>query len=228
MTPTAARLYGSQPDVRSMTVKGLITCDSKTGLARIADPEVEMVIWRRTLSPEIQAWVDSLPSYRLPDLRVLVSPCDLRRVLLPLLEGHGLSASPMRDWLIKDIDSLAKAFAGITGTDLVDIRLERIDHDACWKFHRDSVPVRLIATYRGPGTQWVLPSDADRALAKQRAYVGRLERVPEHAVAVFKGCRAADGAGIVHRSPPVGETGVTRWLLCLNDPSSASPDPWEP
>lgn len=228
MTPTPARLYGSQPDVQSVTVAGLITCETKVGLFRIQNSGVEMVLWRRILQPELRAWVEDLPADCLTDTRLLVSPGDLRRALLPILAADGIPVGPMSECLVADIAGLVGTFAAITRSNLVDVRLERIERDACWKFHRDSVPARLITTYRGPGTQWVLPCHADRALAEQRAYVGLLERVPEHAVAVFKGSYAAGGKGIVHRSPPIAGAGITRWVLCLNEPSSASPEPWVP
>ena len=228
MTPTLARLYGSQPDIHSLTVNGLVTCETKPGLLRIVDPGVEMVLWRRALPAKLKAWIENLPTACLSDTRLLVSPLDLRCALVPILKADGIASHAMRDWLVGDIESLVRCFAAITERTLVDVRLERVDHDACWKFHRDAVPARLITTYRGPSTQWVLPCHADQALAEQRAYVGQLERVPEHAVAVFKGSQSADGMGIVHRSPPIDGTGTTRWVLCLNEPSSASPDPWEP
>ncbi|MDP6897208.1 MAG: DUF1826 domain-containing protein, partial [Rhodospirillales bacterium] len=37
---------------------------------------------------------------------------------------------------------------------------------------------------------------------------------------------AGTGRGIVHRSPPIIGTGCVRLLLCLNEPTVASPDPW--
>jgi hypothetical protein len=82
--------------------------------------------------------------------------------------------------------------------------------------HRDCVEPRLLTTYRGPGTEWVQPCHADRAVRAQKRYAGPIERLQRHDVAIFKGCCVGEGRGIVHRSPPISKTGLTRLLLCLN------------
>lgn len=125
--------------------------------------------------------------------------------------------------LFADLVDLADRFCAIAGTDLVDIRLEALAHDGCWKFHYDNVPLRLIATYRGPGTQWVAPADSERALSEQRDYAGEVHDVPTHAAALFRGTATGAADAVVHRSPPIAKSGRSRLLLVLNLPSPASP-----
>jgi hypothetical protein len=163
---------------------------------------------------------------RLPDVRVLVQPIELRRAVAPLLDECGMPSGNMRDLLLGDVDDLVSVFARITRSDLVDVRLQRVGNDACWKFHRDSVEARLLTTYLGPGTEWVQPIHSETAMRRQKTYDGPLERLQVHDVAMFKGNCAGPGSGIVHRSPPIKGTGQTRLLLCLNTPSVVSPDPW--
>ena len=213
---------------------GIETCDAAEGLAAIGDPGTELVIWRRALPPRLQTWLERVDAACLPDLRVLVQPGDLRRAVEPHFDECGMPPGDVRDLLLGDIDDLVSAFAGITQSDLVDVRLERIGHDACWKFHRDCVEARLLTTYRGPATELVQPVHAERALREQKSYQGPLERLRAHDVAIFKGsCTetgsgpgGGPGSGIVHRSPPIAGTGCTRLLLCLNKLSAASPAPW--
>ena len=205
---------------------GIGTCDAAEGLAAIGNPGMELVIWRRALPRRLQAWLERLDAACLPDLRVLVRPGDLRRAVEPHLDRCGMPPGDLRDLLLGDVDDLVSAFAGIIRSGLVDVRLERVSHDACWKFHRDYVEARLLTTYRGPATEWVQPIDAGRALREQKSYKGPLERLRVHDVAIFKGNCTGPGSGIVHRSPPVAGTGCTRLLLCLNKPSAASPKPW--
>ncbi len=205
---------------------GVGTCNAAEGLAAIGNPGMELVIWRRALPRRLQAWLERMDAACLPDLRVLVRPGSLRQAVKPHLDDCGMPAGDMRDLLLGDIGDLVSAFAGIARSGLVDVRLERVSHDACWKFHRDCVEARLLTTYRGPATEWVRPVDAGRALREQKSYKGPLERFRVHDVAVFKGSFVGPGSGIVHRSPPVAGTGCTRLLLCLNKPSAASPKPW--
>jgi len=51
-------------------------------------------------------------------------------------------------------------------------------------------------------------------------------QLPAFAVALFKGEQAAEGTGVLHRSPPIAGTGMTRLVLCVDGPSAASPPLW--
>lgn len=188
-------------------------------------PGVRLVLWRRALEARIGAWLDSLPAERLPHGRVLISPEEAGPALHSLGAAAGTPGGPEWRWLVDDIAGMVAVFARVGGDRRVDLRLEAISHDACWRFHCDMVPFRLVTTYRGPGTQWVDPVRSEAALRDQRAYAGPLEVLHPGHVALFKGARAAEG-GIVHRSPPMDGTGRTRLFLCLNLPSEVSPRPW--
>ena len=205
---------------------GIETCNAAEGLAAISNPGMELVIWRRALPMCLQTWLERMDASCFPDMRVLVQPSDLRRAVEPHLDDCGMPPGDVRDLLLGDVDDLVSAFARITQSDLVDVRLERVSHDACWKFHRDCVEARLLTTYRGPATEWVQPHDAARALREQTRFKGPIERLRIHDVAIFKGSCTGPGSGIVHRSPPIAGTGQTRLLLCLNKRSAASPQPW--
>lgn len=205
---------------------GIEMCDAVEGLAAISDPGTELVIWRRALPLSLQTWLEQLDASRIPHIRVLVRPMDLRRVLELHLDDCGTPPGDMRDLLLRDVNDLVSAFARFTRSDLVDVRLESISHDACWKFHRDRVKARLLTTYRGPATEWVQPPYAEQALREQKEFDGPIEALQSNDVVVFKGSAAGSGSGIVHRSPPIEGTGCTRLLLCLNRRSEVSPAPW--
>ncbi len=205
---------------------GIETCEAAEGLGAITRPEVELVIWRRSLPLCLQRWLERLDATLLPDIRVLVQPKDLLRAMEPLLNDCGLPKGQMRALLVRDVDKLVSAFARVARTDLVDVRLECVSGDACWRFHRDYVAARLLTTYRGPATEWVQPRHAEAALRAQKSFKGPIEHLGAHDVAIFKGSCAGPGSGIVHRSPPIVGMGRTRLLLCLNTPSAASPEPW--
>ncbi|WP_282606231.1 DUF1826 domain-containing protein [Pelagibius sp. Alg239-R121] len=201
---------------------------SKTieGLQVVNNPDVALAIWRRSLPAHLRVWLDRLDPSELPDVRLLVRPADLHRALQPLLDEAGMPNGPMRDLLVGDISTLVQLFADIVRTDLIDVRFERISHDACWKFHRDCVDARLLTTYRGATSEWVHPSDSEAAISQQKSFLGPIQRLAADDVAIFLGSCAGPGTGIVHRSPPVAGTGETRLLLCLNKPSVTSPDQW--
>ncbi len=226
MIGSSVSLEGEAIGTSATSGAGIETCDVAEGLAAINRPDMELVIWRRTLPLCLATWLERTDASRLPDIRVLVRPGDLRRAVEPHLDDCGMPQGDMRDLLIGDVDDLVSAFSRVTQTDLVDVRLEHVSHDACWKFHRDCVEARLLTTYRGPATEWVQPRHAKQALREQKRFKGPLEHLRIHDVAIFKGSCAGAGSGIVHRSPPIAGTGRTRLLLCLNKPSDASPEPW--
>lgn len=206
---------------------GVVFVEAREGLAAITQPETELVIWERTLPTGFKEWIDRTEPPNLPNVRFLLHPDDLCASLWPILNDCGLAGGEMRDVMLGDIDRLVTAFAEITKSELVDIRLERIEHNACWKFHRDTVEARLITTYRGPTTEWVQMENAERAIDEQTDYDGPLERLGDGHVALFKGKCAGENSGIVHRSPPIEGTGCTRLLLCLNKQTVVSPSRWE-
>jgi hypothetical protein len=208
---------------RSSVIEG----DQAEVLHLFAEPGVDLVIWRRELPAGLSHWLSSMRAANLPSGRLLARRMHLFEAVLELV---GMERSEDRDMaraLALDIAFLAGRFADVLGAEAVDIRLDAVRTDSCWRFHADSVAARLLTTYRGPGTQWVDPSDAPRALELQRSFPGPVNEIGRHAVGLFKGSRASDSSGIVHRSPRMAGTGKTRLLLCINLPSSVSPELWK-
>ena len=201
----------------------VVTCASIDGLEEIKKLDVELAIWRRALPPQFQKWLEDLDPSQLPNLRMLVDPNDLRCAIISCFDDSGMPSGEMRDFFINDIEQLVRTYARIAKTRLVDVRLERINHNACWKFHRDFVRTRLLTTYRGPATEWVHPQHATLAMREQKDFKGPTEELARFDVAIFKGSSAGSGDGIVHRSPPIEGTGCSRLLLVLNEESFTSP-----
>ena len=199
---------------------GPVAEDAQPGvLSQIRDPAVTLAIWHRRSPAGLARWLDGLPAERLPEGRFTGPARDVAGRLSTLCDLAGLGDDAGRRALIDDITRLARLFASLTRRDDIDLRLEALDHDSCWRFHRDHVGYRINATYRGPGTQWLPPSLAGRGLHAQRRYRGALNDLPRFAVGVFKGVMLAGDHAIVHRSPPVEGSGVTRLFLCLNEAS---------
>jgi len=207
-------------------MNGVKICKTINGLSSINRADTELVIWKRSLAADLQDWIGHTDSDNLPNFRILVDPAELRQALEPLLDKCGLKAEDMRGRLVDDIYCLVLKFAEVTQCDAVDVRLQRISNDACWRFHRDVVKTRLVTTYLGPATEWVQNTYSEQAILKQLEYKGPLEHLGDRDVAIFKGSCTHPNSGIVHRSPPITNTGITRLLLCLNQRTKTSPDPW--
>lgn len=196
-------------------------------LRRIGRPGVGLAVWHRTVAATVADWLDRLAPERLPCGRLLLRPREVPEALTALFAACRTPEAPARAWLARDIEALARLYAALCGLERLDLRLQALDHDACWRFHRDAVALRLLTTYRGPGTQWVPAAEAPRALRLQRRYDGPRNALPRFGVALFRGSEGGEAVGVVHRSPPLAGSGTTRLLLCFNAPSAVSPKPWE-
>lgn len=158
-------------------------------------------------------------------------PANWRRLTTPLLAAAPFRAAaegtpdqafdavmaalpaPLPIALGADMLRLAHFFAVLTSREAIRIRLEGVTGDACRRFHLDAVGLRLLCTYRGPGTQWTMCGPDCRAP----------HQAPAGAVALLKGSRhdPPPPPGCLHRSPPVShlpENRRARLLLCIDEP----------
>jgi len=60
-----------------------------------------------------------------------------------------------RQLLVEDIALLTEIFCDLLSCPTVGLRGARIDNAMCPKWHIDRVPIRLLCTYEGPGTEWL-------------------------------------------------------------------------
>ena len=135
-----------------------------------------------------------------------------------------LSGTDM-DALVGDVDQLVRAFAKLTKAQSVYVKLERVEDNGCSSWHQDSVPLRLITTYRGPCTEWVHPDVSNATLRRKNADAKDAQSLCHHDVALFKGRGPTEHGdallnhpGIVHRSPRIEGSGVHRVVLVLDIP----------
>lgn len=123
---------------------------------------------------------------------------------------NALSARPAFAWydrLAAHVAMLAAHFADVMGAEDLDVRIENVTGNACWKVHADYVTARLITTCAGRGTEWF-----DRG---QPAPVLCGELAPGW-VGLFKGKTWAPDTAILHRSPPIAGTGERRLLIVMD------------
>lgn len=193
-------------------------------LDALLQPGVELALWQRSADPRLAAlaeWMQTLPLAQLPVCRMNLQPTEAVAKLNAAFDASRTPHSALRWTLVADIADLVNRFAAITGCDTVRLRLDAISNNACRRWHRDCVPMRLITTYRGPGTEWVAPEQGQTVIAQPDLDAPHGAQLAPLDVALFKGCgwpEAAHDSGIVHRSPPIEGLGLTRLVLVLNLP----------
>lgn len=189
-------------------------------LTRILEDEVNLAVWQRQLPLHISEFADVLLSLNQPlaqSLSLELPEEDAE----PDLTGLATEFRDVQGYegFMADLQWLVSAFACLLGARRIGLRLRVLDKAMCPRFHVDHVPVRLIITYAGVGSQWLAEGAMDRrqlgqANAEPQAEVQQLNRGE---VALMKGEKwhGNEGFGLIHRSPqpPAGER---RLMLTLD------------
>ena len=203
------------------------TCaDSDPGaLADIYLDDLNVVAWRRELSPALQREVATLLQNRGSfQASVSMSPDSAKNSIRRLLGGNESLSR-----LEADIAELVDMFCSLFEVDVAGLRLTALEQPMCPRFHVDHVPCRLITTYQGPATEWLPHPCVDRSKLGSRSgglpdessglYQGPedIQGAQAGDVLLLKGERweGNEGAGLVHRSPGI-PAGDRRLLLTMD------------
>ena len=189
-------------------------------LAEALNEGVNLAVWQRTLPPHIASFAQTLLALGEPlaeSLSLEIENGELRLTELAQayrdLAGH--------EGFVADVEWLAGAYACLLDARRIGLRLRVLDKAMCPRFHVDHVPLRLITTYAGDGSQWLHENVMPRQRLGDPTAEPRdnrdVEQLMAGQVALFKGEKWAgnEGAGIIHRSPPV-EDGARRLILTLD------------
>ncbi|QAY90731.1 DUF1826 domain-containing protein [Pseudomonas sp. ACM7] len=196
--------------------------ETPQALTRILGDGVNLAVWRRKLPAHIADFGSLLLSLNEPlaESLVLELPSDDTE---PNLHGLAPGFSDLEGYegFIADVSWLVSAFACLLGARRVGLRLRVLDKAMCPRFHVDHVPVRLITTYCGIGSQWLKEGAMDRRqLGKPEAEPqddSLIEQIASGEVALLKGEKwhGNEGFGLIHRSPQLA-SGERRLILTLD------------
>ncbi len=129
-----------------------------------------------------------------------------------------------------DIAALIELYADLVGCPVVGLRMEVLKRAMCPRLHVDRVALRLLVTYRGPGTEWVDDAAAARpdrdvdaieppvASAEDRPNRLASEQARPFDVVLLKGSLwpGNQARGAIHRSPPLCANEGPRVLVALD------------
>ena len=182
-------------------------------LRAVLAPGTNIAVWRRALpegvSPCLAPLMHSAP--------FVASAEDRPEAALDALATR--LPAPLPAALRADMLALARCFLALTGDAVLRIRLEALRGPGCHRWHADAVGLRMLCTYRGPGTEWLeLPGGAAAARRRDQPALTP-SRLGAGDVAVLKGERwpGNAGNGCIHRSPPNADDAPPRLVLCLDE-----------
>lgn len=189
-------------------------------LTRILEDEVNLAVWQRQLPLHISEFADVLLSLNQPLAQSLCLELP-EEDAEPDLTGLATEFRDVQGYegFMADLQWLVSAFACLLGARRIGLRLRVLDKAMCPRFHVDHVPVRLITTYAGVGSQWLAEGTMDRrqlgqANAEPQADIQQLNSGD---VALLKGEKwhGNEGFGLIHRSPQP-PAGGRRLILTLD------------
>ncbi len=195
-------------------------------LTDIYRDEVNLVRWRApALDPAIPAYLNNLALQSVrPQVKSVLAISTCAQSLTDCFPDHP-ARSVLVDWLAQCID----VFGCLFDQQQVGVRLRWLDAAMCPRFHVDNIPVRLVHTLVGPGTEWLTEDNLDRSrlgrgsggLPDERSGVlfepRDIQRLDAGDVALLKGSGwvGNEEGGLVHRSPAV-DSATGRWVLTLD------------
>jgi hypothetical protein len=178
------------------------------------------IVWKRDFSLPLELTEEILSQ---PVGVQAVWPVDTDPWIVPALidEQYQLSTH-FGETLFQDIVKLMVLFKEVSECKEVGVRLEPIESDTCRLFHTDRVPLRMVCTYFGPGSEWIENQNVvrsglgkgDNSLVMAPGAV--IRSVPTGAVFFMRGEAGAETPAVVHRSPPIEKFGGRRILLRMD------------
>ena len=194
--------------------------DTPLALSDILEDGVNLALWQRQLPLHIAEFGALLVALNEPLADAMVIELNSEEAE-PNLQGLAGSCRDLEGYegFIADVSWLVSAFACLLGAKRIGVRLRLLDKAMCPRFHVDHVPVRLITTYAGIGSQWLREGVMDRRKLSQpdAEPSERIEQVQCGEVALLKGTKwhGNEGYGLIHRSPAL-KADERRLILTLD------------
>lgn len=194
--------------------------ETPLALSDILEDGVNLALWQRQLPLHIAEFGALLVALDEPLAEALVIELSDDDTA-PNLQGLASGCRDLEgyDGFIADVSWLVGAFACLLGARRIGVRLRLLDKAMCPRFHVDHVPVRLITTYAGVGSQWLREGVMDRRRLSQpdAEPTERIEHIHCGEVALLKGTKwhGNEHHGLIHRSPAL-KANERRLILTLD------------
>jgi Protein of unknown function (DUF1826) len=187
--------------------------DDPAGLAGIYEDQVTISIWQRRLAPEVEAYVQALlASSHKVSVKLNATPEELKQELAKSFPIHPNQNPDINSQaLLDDLNQLVEMFSCLFELEHLGLRIHTLESSMCPRFHVDHVPVRMVTTYGGPGTQWLPAAYAScvklgpnaTGVVDKELDCTVIQQLQAGDLALLKGenWEGNEGRGLIHRSP---------------------------
>ncbi|WP_070086703.1 DUF1826 domain-containing protein, partial [Pseudomonas sp. NBRC 111141] len=171
-------------------------------LTDVLQDGVNLAVWRRRLPPQLEDFAELVVSLGQPLSDQWVMDVDEQQ--MPVMSDLLREAADLQGYeaFVADVAWLVAAYTCLVGARRVGLRLRVLTGPMCPRFHVDNVPLRLLTTYAGPGSEWLREQESPRGeLHTAQVPVNNIQKLHVGEVAVLKGekWQGNEGAGLVHR-----------------------------
>lgn len=191
-------------------------------LGEVLHDGVNLAVWQRRLPAQIADFAEALLAQGEPlaqSITLELPQTDSEPNLTGLVAQY--ADLPGQAAFLADVAWLVRAYACLLDARRIGLRLRALDKAMCPRFHVDHVPLRLITSYAGVGSDWLEEGAMPRSGLGQPSAEPQdarvIRRLDSGHVALAKGekWQGNEGRGLIHRSPqpPVGQR---RLLLTLD------------
>jgi len=181
-------------------------------LADIFEPAMQVCSWQRPANLIPASYSMDVAGHSSKQIREVLNIGD-RAQLAGLPNGGG------KEFLLDDVALLTEILCELVDCPSVGLRYASVESAMCPSWHIDRVPIRLLCTYKGPGTEWLDDQGIDKARLKDPAVVSSsCQRAAAGDVVLLKGSlwQGNEGFGAIHRSPSITPDEPQRTLLTMD------------
>lgn len=183
-------------------------CTTEAGLLSAGFAEAaELLVWNRRLPAGADAVMRAFLEAGGEDSRSIGGAGEIRAGIRGQMRAGGAEGRAMAI-IGADVERWLGLAEALSPGNTYTLRIEHVADDACRKFHKDRTDLRLITTYAGRGTQWIE--------TREDGVSPEVQEMAEGAVGLFLGHREGQAGRVLHRSPPLSETGGQRLVLVLD------------
>ena len=182
-----------------------VSGSSPETLTSIFLDDVNLAIWERKLSDEIEEFANSFAEASNEQDYFLI--VEGKKPVGNVLPNWATQLTGYQEWQ-EDLESIVEMYRCLFEPEAVGIRLHVLRSTMCPRFHVDRVPARLLVTYAGRGTEWLPEEALNRTLGTaklpdQFADESAIRVIPKGAISILKGTawEGNEDQAIAHRSP---------------------------
>ena len=200
-----------------------ITSQELKHLKKIQETGINITICERQEVSQMNTWIDQFIETDFQKVTLNTTTQDFKKDFVQALSKYQSLDHVGFQMLLDDVNILLKEFASISQSTEFKVYWAIVRDGMCRRFHTDANKLRLLCTYKGPGTEWVKPDNINFDLPhcsgnEMIINEHEIQQTKPYDVVILKGAlhEHRDAPLILHRSPSLENQDTKRLLLRID------------